>query len=253
MDPVLARKALAALVLPPGGPLLVVLAGLLLLRWRPRLGAVLAWLGALALLALSLPLVAHALVRTIDSGEPLDAAQARDAQAIVILGGGVRRHAPEYGGDTLGRLTLERVRYGARLARQTGLPVLVTGGSVFGGTAEAVLMKAALEEEFGVSVAWTEPLSRSTHMNARASAALLLPQGIRRVLLVGHGFDMRRAVAEFAAAGLLATPAPTVIAAARQAGLDPAEWLPSMAALQTSYYALYEILGEAVRRLRGRI
>ena len=53
--------------------------------------------------------------------------------AIVILGGGVRRHAAEYGGDTLGQLTLERVRYGARVARLTGLPVLVSGGSVFGG------------------------------------------------------------------------------------------------------------------------
>jgi hypothetical protein len=39
----------------------------------------------------------------------------------------------EYGGDTLGRLTLERVRYGARVAKKTGLPVLVAGGSVLVG------------------------------------------------------------------------------------------------------------------------
>ena len=30
--------------------------------------------------------------------------------------------------DTLATLTLERVRYGARVARLTGLPVLVSGG-----------------------------------------------------------------------------------------------------------------------------
>ncbi|MBK7593641.1 MAG: YdcF family protein, partial [Betaproteobacteria bacterium] len=73
--------------------------------------------------------------------------QGESAQAIVIPGGGVRRNAPEYGGDTLGRLTLERVRYGARLAKQTGLPLLVTGGSVTGNTVpEAVLMKEALEK-----------------------------------------------------------------------------------------------------------
>ena len=53
---------------------------------------------------------------------------AADAEAIVILGGGTRRNAPEYGGDTLGRLTLERVRYGAQVAKLTALPVLVTGG-----------------------------------------------------------------------------------------------------------------------------
>jgi uncharacterized SAM-binding protein YcdF (DUF218 family) len=51
---------------------------------------------------------------------PLDLAQVSNAQAIVILGGGVRREAPEYGGATLGGITLERVRYGARLARTTG-------------------------------------------------------------------------------------------------------------------------------------
>ena len=152
MDPFLAKKILAALVLPPSGPLLVALIGLALLARRPRWGAALAWLGVLSLLALSSPWVSHALLRAADQSAALDFAQAREARAIVILGGGIRRNAPEYGGDTLGRLTLERVRYGAVVARRTGLPVLVSGGSVYGGVAEALLMKRALEEEFGVKV-----------------------------------------------------------------------------------------------------
>jgi uncharacterized SAM-binding protein YcdF (DUF218 family) len=248
------QKALAALVLPPTGPLLLALVGLLILGRRPVWGRVLAWVGVLGLLGLSFPFVAHALVRLIDSGAPLDLAKAREAQAIVILGGGVRRAAPEYGGDTLGRLTLERVRYGARLARQTKLPVLVTGGSVYGhATPEARLMKQALEEEYGVPVAWTEEASRNTAENARGSAGLLLSQGIKRVLLVGHGFDMRRAVAEFAYAGIDAMPAPTVIAADTPKTVHPVEWLPNMSALHASYYALYELLGDAVRRVRRAI
>jgi uncharacterized SAM-binding protein YcdF (DUF218 family) len=249
VDLFLAKKVLAAFVLPPTGPLLVAIIGLLLLNRRPAWGRALAWLGVLTLAALSLPVVSHALLRFVEQSPPLDLSQARDSQAIVILGGGVRRAAPEYGGDTLGRLTLERVRYGALLARRTKLPVLVTGGAVHGGTAEAVLMKNALEEEYGVEVAWTEPLSRNTETNAQHSAALLLPAGIRRVLLVGHGFDMRRATAEFASAGLQAIPAPTVMAAGSFGFDHPIELLPSMSALQTSYYALYELLAEAVRRL----
>ena len=114
----------------------------------------------------------------------------------MILGGGVRT-APEFGGETLGRLTLERVRYGARVARQTTLPVLVSGGVVYGGTAEAVLMKRALEEELNVAVRWTEERSRDTRSNAAESAAILRPAGVQRVLLVAHGFDMPRATAEF--------------------------------------------------------
>jgi uncharacterized SAM-binding protein YcdF (DUF218 family) len=171
----------------------------------------------------------------------------REAQAIVILGGGIRRDASEYGGDTLGRLTLERVRYGAWVARRTQLPVLASGGAVYGGTAEAVLMKRALEEEFGVEVQWTEARSRDTRSNARESAALLLPLGITRVLLVAHGFDMPRAMAEFASAGLQVTAAPTMVATDRASADHPIEWLPAMGALHGSYYALDELLAGAAR------
>lgn len=100
----------------------------------------------------------------------MDHALAREAQAIVILGGGVRRHAPEFGGETLGRLTLERVRYGARVARETRLPLLVTGGALFGGSTEAALMKRALEEEFNVAVRWTEERSRDTRLKHERAA-----------------------------------------------------------------------------------
>lgn len=251
MDWFIVRKALAALVLPPTGPLLVALVGLALLARRPRLGQALAWTGVVALLLLSLPIVSHALLRLQDPPSPIDLAAAREAQAIVILGGGVRRHAPEYGGDTLGRLTLERVRYGARLARETKLPVLVTGGAVYAGSTEAALMKRALEEEFGVKVRWTEERSRDTRSNAAESAKVLLPLGIRKIVLVAHGFDSPRAGAEFASAGLQVIPAPTVIAAERFSYDSVVELLPGMAALQGSYYALYELLGDFVRRLRA--
>jgi uncharacterized SAM-binding protein YcdF (DUF218 family) len=250
MDLFLAKKMLAALVLPPTGPLLLALLGLLLLQWRPRLGRVLAWLGVLSLLALSLPPVAHLLVRSFDQRGPLDFRQALDAQAIVILGGGVRRGAAEYGGDTLGRLTLERVRYGALVARKTKLPILASGGAVYGGTPEAVLMKKALEEEFGVPVRWTEIRSRDTRSNAVESAAILLPLGISRVLLVAHSLDMPRAGAEFASAGLRVTPAPTAVSAEAMSFDHPIQLLPGMGALNSSYYALYEILAETVRRVR---
>jgi uncharacterized SAM-binding protein YcdF (DUF218 family) len=245
------KKALTALVLPPTGPLLLAVAGLALREARPKLGRMLAWTGVLALLLLSLPFVAYALQRVVASSPALDIARARSAQAIVILGGGVRRAADEYGGDTLARLTLERVRYGAWLARKTGLPVLVTGGVVYGGTAEAVLMKRALEDEFGIQVKWAETKSRNTHENALNSAAILRASGIGRVILVAHGFDMRRAEAEFRSAGVNVIPAPTGIPSF---GYDsPLELLPSVAALQSSYYALYELLANAVREARDAL
>ena len=249
MDLFLAKKLIAALVLPPTGPLLVALVGLALLAFKPKSGAVLAWIGVLSLLAFSLPSVSHALLRAMDRHPALDFADGREAQAIVILGGGLRRNAPEYGGDTLGRLTLERVRYGALVARKTRLPVLTSGGSVYGGTAEAVVMKRALEEEFGVQVRWTETRSRDTRSNARETAALLMPLGITRVLLVAHSFDMPRAIAEFDSAGLRAIAAPTAVIGDQPADAHALDWLPGMTALHGSYYALYEFLAGLARVL----
>lgn len=243
------KKALTALVLPPTGPLLVAIAGLAIQRTRPKLGRALTWTGVLGLVLLSLPIVSYALQRAVQSSPALDLAHAPRAQAIVILGGGVRRRAPEYGGDTLGRLTLERVRYGARVARKTGLPVLVAGGVVYGGAPEAQLMAKALENEFGIKVRWVEARSRNTHENAVNSAATLSAARVHRVILVAHSFDMRRAKAEFEVSGLSVIPAPTGLP---RASFDsPLELLPSVSALQSSYYALYELLANAVRAMRG--
>ncbi len=46
----------------------------------------------------------------------------------MVLGGGRYRDAPEYGNDTVGEYTLVRLRYAAKLHRETGFPLLVTGG-----------------------------------------------------------------------------------------------------------------------------
>jgi uncharacterized SAM-binding protein YcdF (DUF218 family) len=235
-------------VLPPTGLLLLSLVGLGIRRRFPRSGMALAWAGVLLLLVLSAPAVGVFLIRTLDTSPPFDSARAPEAQAIVILGGGTRRGAPEYGGDTLGQLTLERVRYGAIVARITHLPVLVTGGTVFGGEAEAKLMRAALEQEFGVGVRWIEDRSRTTHENAVNSAEMLRRAGVGSVVLVAHSFDMLRARAEFAAAGIVTIPAPTGIPSEDEDLLF--DYMPSIGGLRQSYYAVYEIVANLVRWTR---
>ena len=245
VDATFLKGVFKALVLPPTGPLLVAIAGLLLLARRWGAGRILAWTGVVMLLALSTPAVAFMLLSVLNRWPALDVGNPRGAQAIVILGGGVRRHAVEYGGDTLGALTLERVRYGAYVARATKLPVLVTGGSVFGGEPEAKLMRSALESEFGIPVRWAESESRNTHENALRSGRILAAAHIGKVILVAHSFDMPRAKAEFAAQGIETIPAPTGIPS--DAIDTPLDLLPSLRALQGSYFALYEILANLAR------
>lgn len=248
IDPLWLKAFVKVLVLPPTGPLVVALLGIALGTRFPRIGRSLVATGVVVLFVLSSPLVAEFLVGFVDTSPPLDLKAARTAKAIVILGGGVRRDAPEYGGDTMATLSLERVRYGARVARLTGLPVLVSGGSVLGGEPEAKLMAESLEREFGVPVRWVESRSRTTHENAVLSAATLKRDGVDRILLVTHAFDTRRAIAEFEAQGLSVVVAPTGSRSASSGDddRDIFDFLPSMAGLTRSYYATYEILANIV-------
>lgn len=245
----------AAWVLPPLNLLLLAFIGLLLMRRRRRLGGAVVTLSLGLLALLSMPAVSQALIGTLEDDWPLmetARAQASGARAIVILGGGRNRRAFEFDarGETVSEPTLARVRYGARLARTTGLPLLVSGGRPDGGLAsEAELMAEALEQEFGVKVRWREMLSDDTMENARYSAQLLREAGVVRVLLVTDAMHMTRAMARFRAAGLDPVAAPTNF---RSGGpLTPVDFLPSAWGLRVAYLATREWIGLAVSRMRG--
>lgn len=238
-----------SLVLPPGSLLVLLAPGLLLWRHRPRLARGLVAAGALLLWLLSLPVVTGGLLALLEP-EPLPhATRLPRAQAIVVLGAGRYRDAPEYGGDTASGLVLERLRYAARLARASGLPVLASGGSPEGRGPEAVFMKEILEAEFGVPVRWVEPRSRSTWENARESRRILAREGIDTILLVTHAWHMPRARRAFEDAGFRVIPAGTRFH--RPDGSVLSDWLPDARALQDSSHALHEVLGLAWYRLRA--
>jgi uncharacterized SAM-binding protein YcdF (DUF218 family) len=244
------KQIIKLTVLPPAGPLLVAVIGLMIARYRAKTGWTLTAIGVASLALLSLPAVGALLVRCLDASPPLDLVRARTAQAVVVLSGGTRVHAPEYGGPTLGSVTLERVRYAAWIARETNLPLLVSGGAVKHAPPEALLMRNVLVNEFGVPVRWVEARSRNTHENAVNSAALLNAAGIHRIVLVGHAFDFPRTREEFAAAGIDAIPAP--INSPPEMPTVLSDFVPSVAGLRLSYYALYEILANVNYRFIER-
>lgn len=241
------KKILTALALPPAGPLLLAALGLLLLRRWPRFGKSLAWSGLALLWLLATPAVTKPMLAAIEDVPPLDIARMKDAQAIVVLGGGSYFAAPEYGGDTVSSGSLVRIRYAARLQRETGLPLLVTGGAPEGGVAEGLSMKKALEQDFGVKVRWFEDASADTRDNARNSAPLLREAGVKRVLLVTHAWHMRRAQEAFAAERLGVIAAPTGFESTGP--LAALDWLPSPVGLRAGRIALNEWLGRLVQKL----
>ena len=242
----LITNLLAALLLPPLNGLLLTGLGWSLWRRRPRLARTLVGVGLTLLFVLAMPAVGDAMLRSLE-GQPLSQAAMRQAQAIVILGGGRYREAPEYGGDTVGTETLARLRYAAKLQRESGVPLLVSGGTPDGaGLSEAEAMRRVLEGEFGVPVRWAEGRSDNTRENALFSAAMLKRDGATRVLLVTHAWHMPRAARSFEQAGLAVSPAPTLF---HREPLTPPDFLPQ--SYNGARYAMHEWIGLLWYRLRG--
>ncbi len=248
MDYFVWKQLLKNLVLPPTGPLLLAGLGLVLLVLRKsRLaGVVLCASGLAALWLLATPIAADSLVRWAERYPALDPAKAGDAQAIVILAGGVRVNAPEYGSSAPGATSLERLVYGARLARRTHLPVLISGSRY-----EAASMTEFLRQDLGVTAEWVENRSRDTHQNAQFSALILARAGVHRVVLVTSAAHMARSVVEFNQAGIDTIAAPAAMWTLRDTGV--LAYVPNADALVRSQRALYEGLGRIVQDVQVRL
>jgi uncharacterized SAM-binding protein YcdF (DUF218 family) len=204
---------------------------------------------------LSTPIVSLALTDSLEVFPALTPAQIealahRDKTAIVILSAGRRIYAPEFGGDTVDALALERIRYGAELAKKTGLPVLVSGGlATARDPSLAQIMAEAMERDYGIAVKWQESHSINTAQNAMFSSAILKEAGITNVILVTHAWHMKRARASFLANGMAVTPAPTAFAGHIR-GFSLGFLYPNTAALRMSGFAMHEIVGREWYRVK---
>lgn len=230
------------LILPPAGLLILSMVGLLLMRKRPKLGGALVVIGVGSLLLCSMPIVGEAFQHLAERYPPLDPSRPVNAQAVVILGGGSVRIAPEYGGPAAAFETLERLNYGAFVARRTSLPVLVSGSPF-----EAQAMRVTLSRDFGITARWVENRSGDTFENARFSARLLRADHISRIILVTSSTHEWRAVHEFLSAGFEVIPAPVGTLQPDDRGL--ARFVPNVEALTQSNLGIYELIGDPVRQL----
>ena len=240
----LLTNAFSALLLPPLDLLILCAAGILARRRLPRAGTAIALLSIVLLAVLASPVGARLLIRPLEAMTPaLTSPAAAQAQAIVVLGGGRWRNAPEYVGQDVPRaMVLARLRYAVRLHRQTGLPMLVTGGSPEAhAISEAELMARVLRDDFNAPARWVEVGSNNTAQNARYSAAILRRAGIGHILLVTDALHMPRSARVFTQAGLAVTAAPTNYLG--QGALIAADFIPGGGGLSDSHYAMHEWLG----------
>ena len=241
------RYILKQLLMPPGIFLLLLLIAWWLRRRAPRLATACFGLALGGLWLMSLPVVVEWSARQLESEPALAELHwlrlAEQAQAIVVLGGGREQNDPAWGGDQPSLMALERVRHAARLAKASGLPLLISGGLHYGAPpSEAALMADVLARDYGVRVRWQEGLSRTTWKNATHSADILRKEGITRVLLVTQAWHSPRARWCFEQVGFQVLSAPMGflgVANGRPAG----GWLPEGKALWQNGLLLNEAVG----------
>ncbi|EXF42822.1 transmembrane protein [Pseudomonas sp. BAY1663] len=238
------------LLLPPGGLLLLLLLGWWLRRRAPRLAALCFVTGFGGLWLMSLPVVVEWAARAIEREPALSTAQWPDlrgqAGAIVVLGAGREQADPAWGGDQPSYVALERLRYAARLAKASGLPILTSGGLHYGQPpSEAALGADVLQRDFGVPTRWLEERSRTTWENAVLSAEMLRAAGVETVVLVTSAAHMPRSRWCFEQNGLQVIAAPMGFMGAHNAR-PLGGWLPEAKAFWQNGMLLNEAVGMLV-------
>ena len=249
------KSVFSALLLSPLPFLILILAGARMMFRRRLLAWLLILLGVVPIYLACTNAVSGLLQRGLTRPPPalaeaeIGALKKAPRTAIVVLGGGRRELAPEYGVSSLHQRSVERLRYGIWLSRETNLPLAFSGGVGHGareGPTEAEIAARIAEREFGRPLRWTESDSRDTRENALRTVALLRKDGIEQIVLVTHDYHMRRALRNFERAAAAGTPM-TIVAApmglTSSTRIETRDWLPISSNLQTTTIALHEWLG----------
>lgn len=252
------KAVVGALLLPPMPGLLALI---LAWQWRRRykFGSKALYTVAIAALWLSTcQAPGHWLERQWSSSPALQAHRLADLRrnlsdrkaVVLVLGGGVQTLAPEFGESHLPDEAFQRLHYGIWLGRQVSVPLMVSGGVGFAGSPglpEATVAGQIMVRDYGSNLRWAERASRDTRENARFSLALLQSEGIQDVLLVTHGWHMKRALRAFeqeaARVGFAVHLVPAPMGLAAPQGPALLQWLPSVDGYRRSHQTLREVIG----------
>lgn len=246
------KPYLTALALPPASLLILLLVGTLIISSKPKLAKRILLFSVFCLWLLSTNAFSVWLHDKLTPQYPLVTTKDlkdKNVQAIVVLGGGVVTGLP--GGDKqMSKTSLERLRLGAQLSRQSSLPLVFSGGSGWGAKdsnlAEAAVAQKVLQDAFGLKLNIKESTSKDTQENAQNTWHLMSEKGLTTIALITHSHHMKRASTEFANAGFNVVEAavgqPTIFSEA------PLSWLPNSGSLELSQSVLREVLASLIKK-----
>lgn len=247
------RYIIKQLAFPPSSLLLLLLCSMLLRKRWPKLAATGLIVSISGLYAMSLPITVEYAARALETEPALTPAQwptlKQHTDAIVVLGGGREVNDPAWQADQPSLMAMQRLRYAARLAKASDLPILLTGGLHFAQPpSEAQIMADSLQQDFNITARWLEKNSRTTWENAQYTAKILHAEGIQRVVLVTNAWHMQRARWSFEQFGFEVISAPVGFLSGPN-GRPLNGWLPEGKAMWQNTALLNEVVGGVLYRL----
>lgn len=232
-------------LLPPGLFLVTFLISLLLFTKTKKKS----WLvfPCLLLYLLSISAVSDQLVKPLEDYYPQPALnELKNAQAIVVLGGGACDGVPDFDGEgQIANAAANRFLMGLRLHRALQLPIILSGGQGYSRTATeaeiaARTLKACGVEEKNLII---EGRSRNTLQNATFTKRICQQQGLQKLILVTSASHLPRSVLLFQRESIDIIPYPADYQTYKKVELNVFSFIPQQQSLRNSTIAMKEYLG----------
>lgn len=238
------QKIFNYIIFPPSIFIILLIAALLLIRKHRGKAILLIITDILIIYFLSIEPVKNFVMKPLENyAPPVTRESVKDASLIVILGGGTLENSPEEGEN--GSLTgdsFKRALYGLYLAEQYKIPILYSGGTLFGGQgkgeAEIAMKLLSKYNKSGIKL-MKETMSRTTYENAVYVKEKFNPG---KVILVTSAYHMKRSLFIFKRAGIECIPAPTDYKIDSY-DFNITSWIPKSCEMDCIYKGLKEHIG----------
>ncbi|MBI1805587.1 MAG: YdcF family protein [Ignavibacteria bacterium] len=259
----LLKKFIAMSLYPLSICVEIMIVGVILLWFtkKEKAGRLFVTLGLLLLMAVSYRWVPYKLLGSLESEYPaLVVNHSRSASGvmgtehakwIVVLASGQNPNPNLPLTSQISAVSMVRLTEGIRLYREIpGSKLLLSGGNYFGPPADAeVMAKVAVSLGVNQQDIVLESKSEDTAEQAQFIYPIVKND---RFILVTSASHMPRAMALFRKQGMSPIPAPTDYMM-KSPGLTPANFYPNVEALEQTKIAVYEYLGMAWAKVRGKI
>lgn len=238
-------KFIANLILPPGC-FIILLITLGVLQYRrekkiPKLVLIVVALFYITSIPLTSSFIIHSLEYKFNPPSKLD------GDVIVMLGGGATLSSPDLSGmGGLSGSSANRLVATARLYNKTKLPIIISGGSVYGeiGSEAEIAKRQLIDLGINEKDIIAEDKSRTTTENALYTSKLMEDHHFSKPILVTSAFHMNRSIMNFNSANIKnAIPYPADYFTNTSLSLGLNSFVPKADSFDTMVIALHEYLG----------